>query len=89
MTTELGLPRERKVHDYIDCIRDQLDYQRTNPNPNAFQLQYMAALEWALPVLEAEELDLIRIRRAIYLLDPHHRPGLGNEEQPQLQNSNS
>lgn len=75
VTTENGIPRPAKVRDYIAIMVDTLHYQmeRQQCRPNGFTALHIAALEWAIPVLETEELSLLTLRRKIYEANPHNR----------------
>lgn len=68
MTTEHGVPTPRAAGRYVDVIRDRHDYLAGLADAgeaNGWQVQELAALQWALPVLEAEQGTVIRLWRDV------------------------
>lgn len=78
MTTEQGLPKSATARRHIERLRNRLDYldrwiadfeASTGHEENGYRRAEAEAIRWAIPVLEAEWDNLVRLR-AEYQLDP-------------------
>lgn len=68
MTTDNGIPRPGAIAQWIDTIRDRRDWLASrveHGESNSYVESELAALEWALPVLDAEHGAMIRLFRDI------------------------
>jgi hypothetical protein len=73
MTTTDGLPLYKHARSYLEIIRDRLTYledrdamyRSEGARDNTFVTQEIRALRWAIPVLEAEVDDIVRLRKLV------------------------
>lgn len=71
MTTEIGLGSARQITDHIERLQTRMVFLkgRIEAHGGIEEARYdrdeYHALIWALPVLEAERDDLIRLRKAV------------------------
>lgn len=70
MSTEQGLDTAANVNKHIDAFRDRVAFledriARTDRVHDGWDRREVAAINWAIPVLEAERDHLIRLRQAI------------------------
>jgi hypothetical protein len=74
VTTENGVPWPRKCAGWIDTLRERRDWLASrveHGEANGYTEQELAALDWALPVLEAEHGAVLRLTRDV--IDPAER----------------
>lgn len=73
MSIESGLIRTSKARKHIERLRDRLEYLQDSiaeaidlgEHPNPYWQPEVDALEWALPVLEAEWDHVARLNRNV------------------------
>jgi hypothetical protein len=78
VTTEAGIPTIKQASHYVATVRrrlafieDRLERGLDHNIGSSYDLAEVTALEWALPVLEAE-LDWIRRAAPLYVHDPRN-----------------